>query len=118
MRTARILAVLTLTLGLLPLRAAQQAPATARYFPPAGTWEARNPGQLGLNQAKLDEAIAFAIAHEATTPKDLAQATPAQFRTEAPYNNLIGPTSIRAGSNGVIVRGAWPLAGAIPTART
>jgi CubicO group peptidase (beta-lactamase class C family) len=106
MRAVRILVVLTLTLGLLPVRAAQQAPApaAARYFPPAGTWEARNPGQLGFDQAKLDEAVAFAISREATTPKDLAQAIPAQFRSEAPYNNLLGPTSPRTGANGVIIR--------------
>src|SRR4030095_5734785 len=36
--------------------------------------------------------------------KDLSVAIVNQFRSEAPFNTLIGPTQPRAGSNGVIVR--------------
>ena len=55
-------------------------------------------------QSQLDEAIAFAIAHENSETKDLAIAIPNQFRNEAPYNTLIGPTQPRAGANGLIIR--------------
>lgn len=37
-------------------------------------------------------------------PKDLAAAIPNQFRNEAPYNTLIGPTQPRTGANGLIIR--------------
>ncbi len=44
-----------------------QAPAPARaYFPAKGAWERRDPASLGMDTAKLDEAIAFAVANEST----------------------------------------------------
>ena len=57
-----------------------------------------------LDKAKLDDAIAFALAHENPDTKDLAVAIVDQFQTEAPYNTLIGPTQPRAGANGLIIR--------------
>ena len=83
---------------------APQAAAPARYFPPAGAWEKRDPSAVGLDKAKLDEAIAFAIANENQNTKDLAVDIPSSFRNEAPYNTLIGPTQMRTGSNGVVIR--------------
>jgi CubicO group peptidase (beta-lactamase class C family) len=77
---------------------------TTAYFPKAGPWDARDPAALGLDKAKLDEAIAFAKANENTRTKDLAADIPATFGNEAPYNNLIGPTQERAGINGLIIR--------------
>ena len=74
---------------------APQAAAPARYFPPAGAWEKRDPAAVGLDKAKLDEAIAFAIANENRNTKDLAVDIPNSFRNEAPYNTLIGPTQPR-----------------------
>ena len=52
----------------------------------------------------LDDAIAFAVANENQGNKDLAVDIPNSFRAEAPYNNLVGPTQVRTGSNGVIIR--------------
>jgi CubicO group peptidase (beta-lactamase class C family) len=106
MRTSRLSVVLTLVLVCVAPDAARhaQAPAAGRYFPPAGTWQTRNPAELGFEQARLDQAVAFAIANEATSNKDLAIATPQQFRNEAPYNNLLGPTQPRAAANGIIIR--------------
>ena len=80
---------------------APQAATPARYFPPAGAWEKRDPAAVGLDKAKLDEAIEFAIANENPNTKDLAVDIPNSFRNEAPYNNLIGPTQPRTGANGV-----------------
>lgn len=76
----------------------------ARYFPPAWRWDARDPASLGLDKAKLDEAVAFSIANENPNTKDLAVDIPNSFRNEAPYNNIIGPTQHRGGSAGVIIR--------------
>jgi hypothetical protein len=83
---------------------AAQSPATRTYFPSRGEWRKQDPGAVGVDKAKLDEAIAFAVAHENTETKDLAVAIPNQFRNKAPYNALIGPTQPRAGSNGLIIR--------------
>jgi hypothetical protein len=83
---------------------AAQSPLARTYFPSRGEWRKQTPGAVGVDKAKLDEAIAFAIAHENPETKDLAVAIPNQFRAEAPYNTLIGPTQPRAGSNGLIIR--------------
>ena len=84
--------------------AGPQAPSSAQYFPPRGDWRTIDAAAAGFDKAKLDEAIAFAVAHENPDTKDLAVAIPNQFRNEAPYNTLIGPTQPRGGSNGLIIR--------------
>jgi CubicO group peptidase (beta-lactamase class C family) len=86
----------------------QTAPAT--YFPAKGSWEKRDPASLGLDKTKLDEAVALAIARQSTGDKDLGPATVAQFANEAPYNTLIGPTQVRTGANGVIIRHGYVVA--------
>ena len=80
------------------------------YFPPKGTWTQRDPATLGMDKAKLDEAIAFAAKNENTRTKDLSVDIPATFRNEAPYNNLIGPTQERAGINGIVIRRGYVVA--------
>jgi CubicO group peptidase (beta-lactamase class C family) len=78
--------------------------ATKAFFPAKGTWPSKSPSELGLDKAKLEEAIEYSIKNEATSNKNLAEAIPGQFRSEAPYNNLIGPTQTRAGASGVVIR--------------
>ena len=95
---AALLSVTSLTAGI------EQRASRPIYFPPPGEWRKETPESLGLDKAKLDEAMAFAVAHENPAAKDLAVAIPNQFRNEAPYNTLIGPTQPRAGANGVVIR--------------
>lgn len=80
------------------------APTRAAFFPRAGNWEAREPASLGFDPAKLNDAIAFANANENQNTKDLSVDIPNSFRNEAPYNNIIGPTKVRAGMSGVVIR--------------
>lgn len=99
---------------------AGQSPAidqSGPYFPPKGGWERRDPASLGLDKAKLDEAIAFAVANESTRTRDLAADIPATFRNEAPYNTVIGPTQERTGMNGVVIRHGYVAAEWGDTAR-
>lgn len=84
---------------------AQRAPARATYYPSRFDWARQTPAAAGFDAAKLKEAIEFHIANENPANKDLAISTPNDFRREAPYNALIGPTSVRAAANGVIIRG-------------
>jgi CubicO group peptidase (beta-lactamase class C family) len=93
-----------------PVQAPAAPSSRSRYFPPAGTWEKRDPAAVGMDKAKLDEAIAFAIQNENQNTKDLSVDIPNSFRGEAPYNNLIGPTEPRTGSNGVIIRNGYVVA--------
>jgi CubicO group peptidase (beta-lactamase class C family) len=75
-----------------------------RYFPAKGDWERVDPATVGMDKAKLAEAIAYHEANQNNGDKDLAVATLQQFSNEAPYNALIGPTQARAAANGVVIR--------------
>ena len=102
--TARRAAVLAAGMAAMTVALAAQRPSTTPYFPSRGEWEKKDPAAVGLDKARLDDAIAFAVAHENPDAKDLAVAIVNQFRAEAPYNTLIGLTQPRAGSNGIIIR--------------
>src|SRR5688572_2344055 len=79
-------------------------PPARTYYPPRGEWRKQPPAEVGVDPKRLEEAIAFAIANENPDSKDLAVTIPNQFRNEAPYNTLIGPTQPRAGANGLVIR--------------
>ena len=101
-----VLSVLTLILGTTVATwpgASPQGKAAAGYFPAPGTWEKRDPAAIGLDKAKIDEAIALSIKNENPRTKNLAEDIPATFGNEAPYNTVDGPTQERTGMNGVII---------------
>ena len=54
------------------------------YFPARGEWQKKDPSAVGLDKAKLHEAIAFAVAHENPNTKDLSVAIVNQFRSRPP----------------------------------
>jgi CubicO group peptidase (beta-lactamase class C family) len=83
---------------------ARQAAGPRAAFPARGEWPKAEPSAVGLDKAKLADAIAFAVANQNRETQDLAVAIPNSFRIEAPYNALIGPTAPRAKSNGIIIR--------------
>ena len=117
-QTLRLLPVaLVLLVGSLLASIHASQPAAPKHFPPKGEWARRDPASLGLDKAKLDEAIAFAVENQNQKTKDLAVDIPATFPREAPYNNLIGPTQERTGSNGVIIRHGFVAASWGETAR-
>jgi CubicO group peptidase (beta-lactamase class C family) len=101
----------------VPLLLAAREQAAARHFPPAGDWPKRDPAELGLDPAKLGEAIKAALATENTNTRDLSVDIPNTFRNEAPYNNLIGPTQERAGANLLVIYKGYAVASVGDTAR-
>ena len=102
--TARHAAVVAAVIAAITVSVGGQRPSTTPYFPARGEWQKKDPAAVGLDKARLDDAIAFAVAHENPDTKDLAVAIVKQFRSEAPYNTLIGPAQPRAASNGIIIR--------------
>lgn len=96
-----------LSLGILTavcLLAASRPMAQATYFPPAGTWAKKAPGEVGMDAAKLDAALAFAKAHETNMPKDFST-------QEKIFGSLLGPIpNDRAATNGVIIRRGYVVA--------
>jgi CubicO group peptidase (beta-lactamase class C family) len=74
------------------------------YFPPAGSWEHRRPSQVGMDDAKIDAAVAWALTQETDWPKDFS-------KQKEIFGNPLGPMpSTRAGTNGVIIRHGYIVA--------
>ena len=94
-----LLALAASTLAAQPRR----APAPTAYVPPAGSWESRTPAQLGLDAAKLDSAVAFAIANETKSPRDQFESNAIGFSRE-PYGEPLGPFATRGATSGVVLR--------------
>ena len=85
-------------------QAARPAGPRAPYFPPRGEWASRDASALGFDKTKLAAAVAYAQANENPNDRDLSKDILRTFRREAPYNELIGPTAVRGGSSGLVIR--------------
>ncbi len=97
--TRRLLLAVTL--------AALAAPAAAEpaYFPPRGDWQRAAPAAVGLDAARLAEAVAYAQAHDNPAPRDQALALAQSFGKAEPYfGGQLGPTRERAAINGLVIR--------------
>src|SRR5262245_60360207 len=46
------------------------AQAQEEYFPPPEDWRRRPPAEVGMDEAKLAEAVEFARQHETSRPRD------------------------------------------------
>lgn len=94
MRVTLTLAVLALCLGdgVAPHVAAQST-----YYPPAGSWAKKAPAEVGLDPAKLQEAVAYAESHETRREMDFSD-------QERIFGTLLGSVpTIRAHTNGVVI---------------
>jgi len=70
---------------------------SAAYFPPKGEWAKKTPAELGLDPAKLKEAIDFALTRESRREMDFSD-------QERIFGTLLGSVpNIRAKTNGVII---------------
>ena len=79
------------------------------YVPSASVWERRAPEQVGMDAARIQEAIAFAKERAATAPRDLEEAHYQSFGRE-PFGNAVGPFKPRGEPAGVIVRNGYIVA--------
>ena len=104
-RHAAIAVFSAVTLG-----GALRADAQRTYFPAAGDGGARRtPEQVGLSAQAVKDAVALAVAAEATTPKDLLEAQIQTFG-RAPHGEVIGPVRERGGATGMSVRHGYIVA--------
>jgi CubicO group peptidase (beta-lactamase class C family) len=86
-----------------------QRPST-QYVPgPDRSWERRRPEQLGMDAAKLQEAIAFAKEKESRASRDLEEAHYQSFGRE-PFGGAVGPFKARGEPSGVILRNGYIVA--------
>ncbi len=83
--------------GWLVFALAVAAVAAEPYFPPRDGWARRLPAELGLDPAKLAEAVAYAQANETPWPRDFSD-------QEKIFGKLLGsmPTR-RARTNGLVI---------------
>jgi CubicO group peptidase (beta-lactamase class C family) len=80
------------------------------YYPgKTGTWETREPEQVGMNPGLVEAAVKFAKENENTGPRDLAAAITGAFSRE-PFFEIVGPTKPRGGTNGMIIRHGYIVA--------
>ncbi|MCZ6899110.1 MAG: serine hydrolase, partial [Bacteroidetes bacterium] len=79
------------------------------YYPEKGNWMIKEAPEVGMNAAKLQEAVDFAIANETKKQKDLRMAILEGFSRE-PYHKIVGPTKERGGTAGLIIRDGYIIA--------
>jgi CubicO group peptidase (beta-lactamase class C family) len=97
-RRTPLAAALAALLAAIPASVHPQA-----YFPPAGQWTRKAPGDVGMDAAKLQEAVEFAKAHGSTWDFDKDQ-----VRT---FGKPLGPLpKTRAATNGIILRHGYIVA--------
>ena len=87
--------------------AAQSAP---QYFPERFDWQHRKPDEVGMDAARLDEAVKAAVANENPASKDLALTLATTFGRNEPFDTPIGPVKPRAPANGLITRHGYIVA--------
>lgn len=98
--------VLALTLILSFSTSAQTAQKSSAkiYFPSKGEWQNRRPEELGMDSAKLAEAVAYAQSQKGDITKNFSN-------QEEVFGTLLGPIpKERADSNGMIIRHGYVVA--------
>ncbi|HVZ63195.1 MAG TPA: serine hydrolase [Lacunisphaera sp.] len=82
----------------------------ASYFPPAGDWARVSAENAGMDPAKLQQAVAFSVAHESTHPKDMALDLRQTFGARESRWKLLGPTQPRGALAGIVIRHGYVVA--------
>ena len=112
---AALLILLSLAATVAPggaLRAQQRQPAASssrQLYYPGAEWERRTPQQVGIDPAKLQEAIAFAQASESKAPRNLELAHYQTFGRE-PFGQAVGPFKERGDPTGIVIRRGYVVA--------
>lgn len=93
----------------LSLAWASAVAAQSAYFPDYGSWERRAPAAVGMDSARLDAAIEFAIEARSAAPRDLGLDHQLGFGRE-PHGEAVGPLKTRGPATGLIVRRGYIVA--------
>jgi len=100
----------TLVVTMLALLVSSWTSGQDHYFPERRDWEEREPGELGMSSALLQEAIDFAVTRESPANKDLALNHELSSFGREPYGQRIGPTTLRAPLSVVVVKNGYIVA--------
>ena len=89
---------------------ARPAAAAPLYYPgPHGDWQRRPAAEVGMNEAAVKDAVAFAVASESKSPRDLA-VDHYLVQARGPYDTPVGLLKPRGPASGVIVRHGYLVA--------
>jgi Beta-lactamase len=88
----------------------QKAKPVEVYFPgPDAEWKKKSPSEVGMDAAKLQDAIVYSISKESKNPRDLQQSHYQTFGKE-PFGDGIGPFKERGPVSGMILRNGYIVA--------
>lgn len=88
-----------------------ERPRSEPYFPaPGDAWERRSPGAVGMDSVRLAAAVAFAVASESRTPRNLELAHYQTFGRREPLSTPIGPFRERGAPTGIVLRRGYIVA--------
>src|SRR5213075_2968160 len=104
LRRAQGVKLLLVLAFLVPLASGAQT-----YFPDAGNWQHKAPAEVGMDAAKLKQAVDYAVKAEVPNPRDLTLNHYQSFGRE-PHGEAIGPIKDRGDPTGVIVRRGYIVA--------
>lgn len=76
--------------------------AQKTYFPSADLWEMKDPSLMGVDTAKLNAAIRFAIEKESKNPRSMEESHNRSFAKE-PHGEAVGPFADRGDATGVLI---------------
>ena len=83
--------------------------STRQVYYPGPEWERRTPQQVGIDPAKLQEAVAFAVESQSKAPRNLELAHYQTFGRE-PFGQAVGPFKERGDPTGIVVRRGYVVA--------
>jgi CubicO group peptidase (beta-lactamase class C family) len=83
--------------------------AQSNYVPAADSWQKRSPQQAKFDAVKLKEAIDFAVASEAKSPRSQELGLTQTFG-QAPFGEIVGPTKDRGEQTGIVIRNGYLIA--------
>ncbi len=87
-----------------PARASALAPPPPAYFPDPFEWQHKAPQEVGMDPARVDDAVKFAVANENPATKNMLEFLATTFGAREPLDTPIGPIKDRGPAAGLITR--------------
>jgi CubicO group peptidase (beta-lactamase class C family) len=91
-------------------RSATTAPTAPSYFPERFDWQHKKPEEVGMDSARIAEAVKVSIDRENPDTKDLSLALATSFGRNEPFDTPIGLVKPRGPASGLITRHGYIVA--------
>lgn len=103
-----IILSLVVSLSASAQKAKSKSTASPVYYPDK-EWQHKQPNEAGMDVNLVKEAVDFAIASDATAPRDLKLNHYRSFGRE-PFGDAIGPIKDRGDQTGIIIKNGYVIA--------